>query len=47
MKNLLLEVDFVINNEADEDVWIVYKSEEELDKYYSLSQLLFDIDFDP
>ena len=45
MKNFVF--DLLTLNETEEDVWIIFKSEEELDKYYSLSELLFDIDYNP
>ena len=47
MLNYIIEIDEILDNVDDPDVWVIYHSEDDLDKYYSLSQLLFDIKFDP
>lgn len=47
MLNLVFEVDEILDDKANPDVWVIYQTEEELEKYWSLNQLLFDIKFDP
>lgn len=47
MRNLILDIERLIDEESSRDVWVVYKYEDGLDKYYSLSNLLFEIAFNP
>lgn len=47
MTNLVVDIDQVLDVKSDPDVWVIYNSEDDFDKYYSLHNLLFDISFDP
>lgn len=47
MRNLVFDVQEIINKPTDLDVWIVYKSEKDLENVYSLNQLLWKVSFDP
>lgn len=46
-KNFVFRVKQVINNRDLPDVWIVFSSEKDMDKYYSLKKLLWRVNFDP
>ena len=47
MRNLCIKLDYIIDKADQEDIWMVYESEEGIDQYESLSQLLWQISFDP
>lgn len=47
MKNLLIPVEEVIDEEDSPDVWIVYESDPFVNQYYSLQQSLWQVSFDP
>ena len=47
MKNLILDIEDVINRPVDIDVWIVFHPEKSLDHAHSLQMLLWDQSFDP
>ena len=43
MRNLIFEIDEVIDEQNDLDVWVIYNTEPGLEKYYSLKKLLWDV----
>lgn len=47
MRNLVFDVQEVIDKQTELDVWIVYHGEKDLEHAYSLSQLLWKTTFDP
>ena len=47
MRNLVFEIQEVIDETGSPDVWVIYKSEPDLDQSYSLGSLLWDIRFNP
>ena len=47
MRNLIFEIEVVIDDPTDLDVWVIYKTEPGLENYYSLKKLLWEIQFDP
>lgn len=47
MTNLVVDIDQILDEKANPDVWVIYNCEDDFDKYYSLHNLLFDISFDP
>ena len=46
MRNLLFKVEEVINEPENLDVWVVFQTEKELEKYHSLYNLLWKVSFD-
>ena len=47
MRNLIFEVEEVIDDSSDPDVWVVYQTEPDLENYHSLKMLLCNVQFDP
>ena len=47
MRNFVFEIQEVIDKQSNLDIWVVYNSDSDLDKCYSLYTLLWDIHFDP
>ena len=47
MRNMVFEINEVIDEPTNLDIWVVYFSEPELDQSYSLKSLLWKIHFDP
>ena len=47
MDNLIISIDEVIDDENNLDVWIIFETYKDLDKYNSLYNLLWNISFDP
>lgn len=45
--NYLFEVKEVIDEAENEDVWVVYHTIWDMDKFYSLQSYLWDVQFDP
>lgn len=43
MKNLVFEIKEVIDDESDQDVWVVFESEDHVEQYYTLHSLLYKI----
>ena len=43
MRNLIFEIEEVIDDPTDLDVWVIYKTEPGLQNYYSLKKLLWEI----
>lgn len=47
MSNHVFEIEKIINNQDEEDAWIVYHSEKEIEQFRSLNDLLWNIEFNP
>ena len=47
MKNLVFDVETVIDAVESQDVWVIYKTQPEIEKYFCLNELLFKLEFDP
>ena len=43
MKNLVFEVKEILDDPNEQDVWIVFKTEDKLDQYQTLHSCLFKI----
>ena len=43
MKNLVFEVKEILDDPNEQDVWIVFKTEDKLDEYQTLHSCLFKI----
>ena len=46
MRNLLFQIDYIIDEPNSLDVWVVHHPEKDVDKYHSLYNLLWKISFD-
>lgn len=44
---MILDIEEIIDDENLIDTWVVYQSENNLDRYYSLKTLLWEKSFDP
>ena len=47
MRNLVFNKIELINEPEDLDVWVVFQPERDLNQYYSLYNLLWNVSFDP
>ena len=47
MRNYAYEVEEILDQAGNEDIWIIYYSEPGLDKCYSLYNLLWNVEFNP
>lgn len=47
MRNLVFDIQEIIDKPTDLDVWVVYQSEKELKNAHSLHKMLWEISFDP
>ena len=47
MRNLVFDIEEIIDKPTDLDVWVVYQTEKELENVHCLHQLLWKVKFDP
>lgn len=46
MRNLIFDINMVIDEIDDQDIWVVYSPEKELNQFNCLNDLLWRISFD-
>ena len=47
VRNFVFDIHDIIDDQADEDIWIIYQRQKDLERYQSLHSLLWNITFDP